>query len=130
MGMKQSCPKCGKRHNKFPHKCYNECQNENTHAVIARVASNGNSDQEAWAQEASAKYEAMQAYIKINGWLTDKESALEPSKPEENTLAGWSDIIMGKQKSMREELGVNDYDNDLANIEGAYEYIKQNKLDK
>ncbi len=37
--------------------------NDNTHCVIARVASNGTSDQQEWAQQAKIKWEAMETYI-------------------------------------------------------------------
>lgn len=63
--MKQSCPKCGKRHNKFPRNCYYEFMNDNTHAVIARVASYGTSEQQQWAREAASNWKAMQAYIEV-----------------------------------------------------------------
>lgn len=99
--MKQ-CPKCGKRHNKFPRNCYHEVMNDNSHAVIAKLASLGTSEQQEWAKEVKSNWKAMQDYIKSNGWLTDKESTLEDKlhgdvKGEANTLAGWSDIIMCKK---------------------------------
>lgn len=37
--------------------------NDNSHAVIARVASYGNSDQQAWAKEAAVTWEKMEAYV-------------------------------------------------------------------
>lgn len=61
---KLPCPECNKKHNKFPRTCYHAAMSSNTHAVIARLASLGTSDQQQWAQEAKVKWEAMQEYVK------------------------------------------------------------------
>ena len=95
--MKQHCPKCGKRHNKFPRKCYYEAMHDNTFCVIAKTESLGTIEQQRDAVIARSIWDAMQIYIKDNGWLTDTESALEPSNSEENTLAAWSKIIMSEK---------------------------------
>lgn len=62
--IKLSCPECGKKHNKFPSTCYYAAMADNTHVVIARVASLGTSDQKQWAQESKTKWEAMQTYVR------------------------------------------------------------------
>jgi hypothetical protein len=103
--MKLNCPECGKRHNKFPRTCYHASMNDNTHAVIARLASHGTSEQQQWAKDAAFKWKAMQDYIKHNGWvepgstLEEKTHGNVKGHAETNTLSAWPDIIMGKKNT-------------------------------
>lgn len=61
--MKQSCPKCGKRHNKFPRNCYYEWMSNNTFAVITTRAQTANAEQKEWAKEVAGNWKVMEAYI-------------------------------------------------------------------
>ena len=72
--------------------------NDNAHAVIAQVASNGTLDQQEWAKEAVNNWEAMQMYMKSNGWV-EPGSTLKEKVSESNTLSAWSDIITGKKNN-------------------------------
>lgn len=58
-----NCPECGVNHKNFPRKCYYSVHADHAHVVIARVVSNGNSDQQAWAREAQTKWDNMKAYV-------------------------------------------------------------------
>ena len=55
----KKCPICSKTHRKFPRKCYESARDDHLHAVIARLASLGSSDQQAWSQRAQAVWDEM-----------------------------------------------------------------------
>ena len=64
--MKSACPKCGKRHNKFPRECYYAVHTDHAHCVIAKLASLGNSTQQAWSKETELTWKAMSEYAELN----------------------------------------------------------------
>lgn len=62
----QSCPKCNKKHHKFPRSCYYDAHSDNTHAVIAQLASYGNVEQKEWAKQVKANWDRMNEYARAN----------------------------------------------------------------
>lgn len=62
----QSCPKCNKKHTKFPRACYYEVHTDNVYCIIANLASLGNSEQKEFSKQARFNWDRMREYVCVN----------------------------------------------------------------
>lgn len=73
----EACPSCGSAHRRFPRRCYYDAMADNSHAIIARLASHGDPKQKEFAAQALEKVRRMVAYIDAAGF-TDAPELKKP----------------------------------------------------